>query len=177
MENVNEKVLLGSDSARLTAVAVRFLALLGLAILAPALGVQLLTGTLVNATLFVATAQLGVGAALLIGIVPSIVSSVTGLLPAALAPMVPFIILGNALLILSFAGLRKKSYWQGMIAGSILKFALLSVVSTYVIVSLSSAKAASSLSLMMSWPQLYTALSGGILAYLVLGLLPKGEKE
>jgi hypothetical protein len=176
MENVSEGVYAGSDSARLTATAVRFIVLLAVAIFAPALGTQLLTGTLVNATLFVATAWLGVGAALLIGILPSVVSSVTGLLPAMMVPMVPFIMLGNAVLILSFSMLRKKSYWGGAAAGSLLKFALLSVVSSYLIASFVGEKAADKVALMMSTPQLYTALSGGVLAYLFLGVLKK-EKE
>jgi hypothetical protein len=175
MENVSEGVYTGSDSARLIVSAVRFLALLAVAVSAPALGSQLLTGTLVNAALFVATAWLGVGAALLIGIIPSIVSSVTGLLPAMMAPMVPFIMLGNAVLILSFSMLRKKSYWGGAVAGSLLKFAFLSVVSSYLITSFVGEKAADKIALMMSTPQLYTALSGALLAYVVLCITKKGK--
>ena len=176
MQNVSEDVLVGSESAKLTSTVVRFLALLGVAIFAPAFGVQLLTGTLVNATLFVATASLGVGAALLIGIIPSIVSSVTGLLPAVMAPMVPFILMGNAVLILSFSMLREKSYWGGAITGSLFKFVFLSAASTFVIDAFVGEKIAGNIAQMMSWPQLYTALTGAMLAYLVIGAQKKRER-
>lgn len=173
---VAEDVLVRDKSRGLAATAVRFVALLAVAIFAPALGVQAVTGTLVNATLFIAAAWLGIGGAVLIGIIPSVVSSVTGLLPAALWAMVPFIILSNVLLIVSFSALGKKSYWQGMVAASVLKFALLSAVSSLLIGYFVSEKVAAKIALMMSWPQLFTALSGGILAAFVLGVLGKAER-
>ncbi|MFA7170878.1 MAG: iron hydrogenase [Candidatus Paceibacterota bacterium] len=156
---------------------VQFIALLSVAIFAPALGVQIITGTLVNAALFISAALLGVPAAIMIGIIPSVVSSVTGLLPAAILPMVPFIIFSNAILVLIFAKLYKKSYWKGVVAASFVKFAFLSVVSSFVIGYFVSAKVASNISIMMSYPQLLTALSGGILAYAFLGVIKKTGKK
>jgi hypothetical protein len=156
--------------------AVRFLLLLIVACAAPVLGTQALTGTLVNATLFIAAATLGVVPALLIGVIPSVVSAVTGLLPAALLPMVPFIIAGNALLILSFRLLGKGSYWKGAAAASLLKFAFLSATSSLVLGYFVTEKAASQVALMMSWPQLFTALSGGFLAYVALGARKRVDK-
>lgn len=155
----------------------RFIALLSVALLAPALGVQALTGTLVNATLFIAAVLLGVPGAILIGIIPSAVSAMTGLLPAAILPMVPFIILSNVLLIVTFSALRRKSYWTGVALASAIKFVFLSGVSSLVIGYFVPEKIADKIALMMSYPQLFTALSGGILAYFVLGIIKKVEKK
>lgn len=170
-------VNVGADSGRLTIAVVRFIALLSVAIFAPAIDVQAVTGTLVNATLFVATVLIGVPAALLIGIIPSAISSVTGLLPAAILPMVPFIIFSNAILILVFAALRKGSYWRAVAAASLFKFAFLSAVGTYVIGYFVSDKVVAKVAAMMSYPQLLTALTGGAVAYLVLGVLGKNANK
>lgn len=182
MQEQNQSVLsenvLAGDKASAKAVAVaQFIALLGIAIAAPALNVQLLTGTVVNATLFIAVALLGVPAAILIGIIPSVVSASTGLLSAAILPMVPFIVLGNALLAVMFSIFRKKAYWKGVLVASTLKFAFLFGISSFVIGNFVTAKVADKIVLMMSWPQLYTALSGGVLAFVALGAMKKFGKE
>lgn len=101
---------------------VKFVLLLSVAILAPLIRQQAITGTIVNAVLFISAVSLGIRGAVLIALVPSIFSLSVGLLPAILAPMVPFIMIGNIILILVFDFLRKKNYWLGMISGSFLKF-------------------------------------------------------
>ena len=75
-----------------------FLILLVVATLAPYTRNQYISGTIVNCTLLIATATLGIRAGLLICIIPSTIALATGLLPPVLAPMIPFIILGNAAL-------------------------------------------------------------------------------
>jgi hypothetical protein len=177
IENANSaRAGVASAPARsLSVAALEFVALLSVAVCAPALNMQAATGTLVNASLFIATVLLGVPAALLIGVIPSLISAVTGLLPAALLPMVPFIILGNSLLVILFSGLRRKSYFGAVALASLGKIALLSAASTFVIASFVSEKVAGNIALMMSYPQLLTALSGGALAYGVLGVLRKSE--
>lgn len=165
-----------ADMRALTVTMLRFVALLSVAIFAPALNSQALTGTIVNATLFIAAVIIGIPGAILIGIIPSLISALIGLLAPAILPMVPFIVASNAILIVLFATLRKKSYWKGMLAASLVKFAFLSVVSLFVIKLFVPAKAASQLALMMTWPQLFTAISGGILAYFVLGAIGRLKK-
>jgi hypothetical protein len=154
----------------------RFAILLSMAIFAPMLGTQALTGTIVNATLFISTVLLGFGGAVLIGVIPSSVSVLTGLLPGAIAPMVPFIIFSNIILISFFIVFKKKSYWKGVAIASFVKFGFLYVISSFVVQSFVSEKVASNIALMMSWPQLFTAISGGILAYFVLGTIKRFEK-
>jgi hypothetical protein len=154
---------------------VQFVVLLSVAIFAPAINIQAVTGTLVNAALFIATVLLGVPAAILIGVIPSAVSSATGALAPALSSMVPFIIFSNAVLVIVFATLGKKSYWKGAVAAGFAKFAILSGVSSFIIGYFVPAQAASKLAVMMSYPQLFTALSGAVLAYAVLGMTRKTE--
>jgi len=82
--------------------------LLGIAIAAPMIfNQQLITGTIVNATIIVGVCLLGPTNALLIGLLPSSVALATGVLSPALAPMIPFIIVGNTILALTFHYLRK----------------------------------------------------------------------
>ncbi|MCX6760622.1 MAG: iron hydrogenase [Candidatus Nealsonbacteria bacterium] len=142
--------------------------LLAIALAAPLMGQQAVTGTIVNAALFISTVLLGVEAGILIGLIPSVISLSVGLLPAALAPMIPFIILGNAILVVSFGYFKEKNYWLGMFSASFLKFLFLFNTSSMVINLFFKKEVAGQVALMMSWPQLFTALSGGLIAYLFL---------
>jgi uncharacterized membrane protein len=144
---------------------ITFVVLLGIATAAPLIRNQFITGPIVNATLLIAVALLGMRDGLLIGLIPSSIALATGLLPPVLAPMIPFIIVGNAILVVTFGYLRNKNYWLGLVSGSILKFAFLSGTSSVVINLLSNKAVAANVAVMMSWPQLVTALAGGLLAY------------
>ena len=155
--------------------AIEFVLLLGIAIAAPIIPShnQFITGPIVNATLIIAVASLGMRDALLIGLIPSSIALAVGLLPPVLAPMVPFIIVGNAILVIIFGYLRRRNYWLGLVTGSVLKFAFLFGTSTVVISLLLDQNLASSVAAMMSWPQLVTALAGGALAYGFLRAIKK----
>lgn len=148
--------------------------LIGAAITAPLLfKEQLITGTIVNATLFIGVSLLGSRDGLLIGLVPSSVALAAGLLSPFLAPMIPFIIAGNAILVLAFSGLKNINYWVGVIAGSLLKFGFLYGMSTIIIKLLVNEHFASAAAKMLSWPQLITALCGGVVAFVILKLIKK----
>jgi hypothetical protein len=143
--------------------------LLGVVIAAPLLiKQQIITGTIVNAALIIGVATLGVRDGLLIGLVPSALALATGLLPAVLAPMVPFIIIGNTVLVLTFAYLNKLNFWAGAVAGSVLKFGFLYLMSGVVIGILVNKQVAPAVLQTMGWLQLVTALSGSLLAYGIL---------
>ncbi len=146
----------------------QFLVLLSAAIFAPLAHSQIITGSIVNATLFIAAATLGLEGAIMIGILPSFFALLAGTLLLPLAPLIPFIILSNAVLIITFVYLKKANYWLKMIAAASFKFIFLSVISLAVIKLLFSGKIALAAATMLSWPQLLTALIGGILAYAVL---------
>ncbi|MDO8524282.1 MAG: hypothetical protein Q7R99_01475 [bacterium] len=159
-----------------------FTALLGVSIVAPLFHFQPITGPIVNACLFIATAILGVQAGIMLGLLPSLVALSVGTLPAPLAPMVPFIMASNAIMVVVFAEatewLRRTKplggfqnsfrFFTGVILASVLKFLFLFSTSYIVIHLIAQKPIAQKASVMMSWPQLTTALLGGLLAFAVL---------
>jgi len=163
---VSEKYLI-LNKIRISSLA-QFTLLLTVAVFAPVFHNQILTGSLVNATLFIAAAVLGLEGAILIGLLPSLFALMVGTLPFALAPLIPFIMLSNILLVTSFVYLKKTNYWLKIISAALLKFIFLFAVSTLVINLLFKGKIAGLAATMLSWPQFLTALLGGVLAYLVL---------
>jgi hypothetical protein len=146
----------------------QFSALMGAATLAPLLGQQAVTGPLVNAVLFISVVLLGNQAAVLIALIPSLIALSVGFLPAVLAPMVPFIMMGNVVLILTFAYSRERNYCLGVIFASVFKFLFLFGTGSIVVNLIIKKEIASKAAMMMSWPQLLTALAGGLIAYLFL---------
>lgn len=174
MNRINEKVLNGfMIKETLFAYVVKFTILLGLTVVAPFFHFQAVTGTMVNATLIIAAVILGKKEAIAIGIFPSIISIITGLLIPAVIPLVPFIILGNIILILTSGFFKKNNYWKGIIWGSVSKFIFLYLAGFAVAKIFESSVLAKIAMTMFSWQQLLTALSGGIVAYAALRVIKK----
>jgi len=149
----------------------QFAALLGVVLIAPIFHQQFITGSIVNAVLFLATIMLGWPAAVAIGTLPSLMAAGFGTLPSPLIPMIPFIITSNVILIVIFFLLKNKNYWLAAGSGAILKFLFLFATSTTLFTFLWPQKIAASMATMMSWPQLYTALLGSVVAFLALKML------
>lgn len=151
----------------------QFAVFLGLAVFAPFFNNQLITGTLINSLLIVSVFIFSITGASLLAFLPSSISLFLGLLPAAMAPMIPFIILGNLILVYIVDVLRKKNYLMTGILGAVAKAGFLYTVS-YVLFNFflngAGAKIASS---MMGYMQLLTALMGFVLAYPVIKLIRK----
>ncbi len=137
---------------------------------------QWYTGPVVNALLLLTAVLVGTPEAIVIGLIPSVVALSSGLLPVALAPVLPFIMLGNALFILVFYYLKKKHFFLGLIPAAIVKFAFLHSMTYFIISDLVSEKIASNAAVMMSWPQLITALAGGLIAWIVLKFIDLQKK-
>ena len=156
-----------------TITTIQFATLLGIATIAPLFHQQWLTGPMVNAMFLIAVALLGTQTAIMLALLPSTIALAVGLLPAILAPMVPFIIISNTIFILGFDSFRSKNYWFGVIVGSVLKFVFLWSTSFVVINLLLKKELAAQVSAMMSWPQLITALIGGVIAYIFLRTIKK----
>ena len=169
MEQVKTLVLKKEAILALTQMVI----LVGVATFIPLLKQQALVGPTVNATLFISTVLLGPQNAILVGLIPRLVSISVGLLPPILAPTVPFIMVSNTLLILTFNYLREKNYWAGIVLASSLKYLFLFSTSSIVITLLLKKDVAPTVSAMLSWPQLATALAGGIIAYLALKAIKK----
>jgi len=145
-----------------------FAVFLAIAILAPLLKQQLITGSIVNAVLFISTAYLGITAGILISFIPSLFAGSVGLLPLPLLPMIPYIIMGNIILVLCFGFLRKKSFLLSAILASLLKFLFLFGASSFIINFFIQKALPAKIVVMMAWPQLITALSGSLIAFVVL---------
>lgn len=155
---VNKKVLIKAGI---------FVVFLAISIVAPFIKIQLITGSIVNAVLFVSTLVLGIEAGILIGFLPSLVSVFSGLLPVALLPMIPYIILGNAISVLFFGVLRKRNFWMGITVASFLKFIFLFFSSSMLIDFFIHKPLPAQIVSMMAWPQLITALTGGLVAWVI----------
>jgi hypothetical protein len=176
MENIKEQALAGVS----VKTATTFLALAGLALALPFfIHLQLLTGPIVNAILILLLFLVDIRAALLVALIPSMMALAGGLLPAVLAPAVPFIMVSNAIFVLTIDQIynrmknERQGYWLGVIMGAGLKFIFLfssvSLISKLLIKQELAAKVAQ----MMSWPQFATAVAGGVIAWVVLKWLKR----
>jgi len=128
---------------------------------------QFFTGPLVNAFLLLATLTVGVSSGIVIGLFTPWIAFSRGILPAPLGPMIPFIMLGNAVLVIVFylITMKKKDNIGfsvlGIVTGSIAKYLILSQSVAFIVsVPPPVAKA-------MQFPQLLTALAGGVIALIV----------
>ncbi len=156
-----------------------FTTLLSVSIVAPLFHFQPITGPIVNACLFIATAMLGAQAGIMLGLLPSLIALSVGTLPAPLAPMIPFIMASNAIMVVVFAwcqtSVRHMSdttkFGIAVIIASVLKFLFLFSTSYIVIHLIAQKPIAQKAAQMMSWPQLTTALLGGLIAFAVLKVL------
>jgi len=162
-----------SVNKKIALIIAQFGVLIGIATIAPLFHNQPITGPIVNATLFLAVIFVGTQNAILVGLIPSLIALSVGLLPSPLAPMVPFIMLSNTILILTFGYLRKKNFWLGMITASAIKFIFLYSTSFIVVNLIAQKPIAAKAAIMLSWPQLLTALAGGIIAWFILKILRK----
>ncbi len=133
---------------------------------------QLITGTLVNGMLLISAGYVGMWSGVIIGLFTPVLAFLFGIMK--FPPVIPFIMVGNALYVLVFSGMRNKPV--GMVLGSVVKFLWLSA-SVYYMLPLFGVKAPAVLVEMFTFPQLATAVMGGVLALLVLGLLKKSLVE
>ena len=135
---------------------------------------QLITGTVVNAMLFTIAEYVGMEYAVTLGIFTPLCAMASGVLPLPLLALAPVIALSNAMLVVSY-GLLKRFNVFGMIVPAIIKFSFLCTV-TFLLVKyplqVSVSGTAQTLILpqiivaMFRWPQLITALSGGLIFYI-----------
>jgi hypothetical protein len=134
---------------------------------------QWITGPVINATLLVAVVTLGPTEAILLGLMPSTVALLAGLLPLPLAPMLPFIMIGNAVWVMVFDALRSKNLIASLGIAAVLKFAFLHGSVVFLLSRMLDSGLTAQLAVMMSWPQLVTALIGGAIAYPIVKSVQK----
>lgn len=168
MEQINIRVLL------------KFIVLAGIALFLPFfIHLQWITGPVINAILILILFLVGIRSALVVALVPSLMALAGGLLPAVLAPAVPFIMISNVIFILSIDWFYKnakdivRGYWLGVLIGSILKFIFLFFSVNFITKLLIKQELAIKVIQMMSWPQLATAFLGGMIAWIILKWLKR----
>ena len=130
---------------------------------------QFITGPLVNTVLYLATMIVGWQGGILIGIFTPVIAAMRGILPPPLAPLIPFIALGNAILVILFFWLKSKNKIFGIIIASLVKFLVL-VSAVRLLVQVPPAIAQ-----MMSFPQLVTALAGGFIALIIINIFKRAK--
>lgn len=122
---------------------------------------QPITGPLVNTVLYLAALLVGGWGGIIIGICTPVIAFMRGILLPPLAPMIPFIAIGNGVLVLIFSLLMKKNKILGIVIASVVKYLILSTAVGYLV------SVPSKIAQMMGLPQLFTALIGGGIALLV----------
>ncbi|MGE5592282.1 MAG: hypothetical protein ACM3X3_01175, partial [Betaproteobacteria bacterium] len=125
---------------------------------------QYATGPLVNTMLYIAATFVGIGSGVAIGVVTPVIAFWRGILPPPLGPMIPFIAIGNAVLVIVFGLLERRGRLAaivGIAAASVLKFLVLSGAVRFVV------QVKPAIANMMQTPQLVTALAGGAIAFVV----------
>ncbi|MBN2012213.1 ECF transporter S component [candidate division KSB1 bacterium] len=145
---------------------------------------QPITGPLINAMLLITVSLLGWISGTILGLMTPVVALLRGQLPAPLAPMVPFIAIGNIVLVSAYylisrkrATEKTKSPWRqtylhaGVIAAAIVKFAWLTFAAHLVLPIVLAHSLPPPLLYAMTLPQLVTGLLGGALNILFLEVL------
>ncbi|MFZ5518508.1 MAG: ECF transporter S component [Candidatus Zhuqueibacterota bacterium] len=146
---------------------------------------QPITGPMINALLLLTAALVGVIAGITLGCLTPLLALIRGQLPAILAPMVPFIAVGNALLVLTFfliyrakSSGRAESDWQmyaGLIAAAVVKFVFLLLSARHLLQLIFDYEIPDTFIVMMSTPQLITALAGGAIAAALLKIIKRSD--
>lgn len=136
---------------------------------------QPLVGPLINMTLILATLMAGPISAIFIGIMTPMIAFMVGII--GLAPIIPVISIGNALLVVGFYFINKLisnkcGNWIGVTFGALIKFGFLTM-SVRLILPLFIPKVPPVIITTFSLPQLITALIGGVLALIIYPLLKR----
>lgn len=138
---------------------------------------QFLVGPAVNTVLLLTAYVCGTYYGVAVAALTPILALLIGQFPALLGSFIPFIIIGNVIYVLVFGVIKNKTKageYMGVVLGSFLKFLFLYFSATRLIrlFSLSiPAKVLPKLAVMMGFPQLITALAGGIIAIIIIGIL------
>ena len=158
----------------------QFVGLAGIALFLPFfIHLQWLTGPIVNAILILILFLVGIRSAMVVALAPSLMALSGGLLPAILAPTVPFIMIGNVIFVLSIDRIydwsknMNRGYWLGILAGAFLKFVFLYFSVNWITKLLIKQDLAVKVTQMMSWPQFATAVMGGMIAWVILKWLKR----
>ncbi|MFZ7103683.1 MAG: hypothetical protein ACOWWO_13660 [Peptococcaceae bacterium] len=147
-----------------TKILTRTAILLAVALAVQQIKLQWLTGPAINAILILAVGYAGVSSGVIIGLLTPVLAFTQGIMPLAIA--VPFIMLGNIVYCYGFYWARKTNDLVGIAVGAILKFCLLAGAVKFII------QVPPKVAQALSFPQLVTAIIGGLIAAAILRYLP-----
>jgi len=138
---------------------------------------QLIVGALVNLTLIITTWYIGFWSGAAVSVLSTVIAFAQGQLP--FPQMIIAVSAGNLILCLIVWLFRKpKLRLPGMVLASVVKPGLLWLLVTQIMVSFApNEKVAANISVMFSWPQIITALIGGILALLIYPRLAAAKER
>ncbi|MBP2642816.1 MAG: hypothetical protein H6Q67_703 [Firmicutes bacterium] len=126
----------------------------------------IVTGTLVNACLVIAAGSISLYSAAVIGIVAPIVAYFQGLLPL---PVFVFPIALANFFYVAILSAVKRNIWLSISIASVVKAGALYVIFLWLLTWINiDSKVATGILFIMSWPQLFTAAMGAVLATLVV---------
>jgi len=145
---------------------------------------QPITGPLVNMMLIVTTLLIGSAGGALLGFITPLMAMLRGQLPPFLFPMVPFIIISNFILVTCFSycrryfsqcaqanPLRSLPDWIGLLSGAFFKYAWLFLSAKLLLPIFLGRELPAKFLAAMALPQLITAITGGIIAFMIYNLL------
>ena len=138
--------------------------LLALAIAVQQFRIQGLTGPAINAILILTIAYVDVYAAAIVGSVTPILAVINGIMPLAI--VAPFIIIANIVYVFSYNWQYKNNKFSAIALSAILKYAVLAIAVTFII------EVPPPVAYALTTPQLFTAVSGGIIGTIIIKYLP-----
>jgi hypothetical protein len=137
-------------------------------------------GPLVNAVIMTTVLVSGIQYGVMVGLLTPVMAALTGQLLPPMVPFMPFIMLGNITLAIVFGLLAKHAgkfgSFIGIVVGAVLKTLVLVLSVKYLITLFGinmAPKVMEKLYAAMSYPQLYTAIAGGIIALLLYAVYKK----
>lgn len=132
---------------------------------------QYVTGPMVNAILILTCLVLGFSKAALLSVITPFAALAQGIIlgpfSLTLIPLIPAIALANVILVGMIAILSSKNYWLAVGVGALGKSTFLTLVALFINQWL---YLPTPTLIAMSYPQLLTALSGGVIAYCIVKL-------
>ncbi len=149
---------------------------------------QPITGPVINAIFFICTFLLGLKSGLILAFVSPFSALIRGHLPPILFPLLPFIITGNAALVFVYHFIYNKLFYNkiagfisancaGILAASIVKFLIIASAVNWAIPLLLDKPVPKPFVLMFTFPQLLTAIAGGVLFLISIKFLTHNKNQ
>lgn len=142
----------------------RIALLLALAVTVQQLKIQWLTGPGVNAILLLAAAYTDAYSASILGMITPVMALLFGVMP--LAVVVPFIMVSNIVYIVIYKWQYPNNSFVAISMAAIVKFLVLTIAVKFII------SVPPGVAYALSTPQLFTAVTGGIIATIIIRYLP-----